>query len=177
MPSYTFKRAPSNVGDYKLITDGDKYTFFGTFGTTKTMGSVVNYRVAKSILQASGGWSGITEATYESKKGQLSNDLSQTPREIYGDSVQYFVYEETIFAIVKKSAWFSETINNSDGRQEYSVVQNTSIPYVQALDAFLMNSAENIDVERYEKIRNVAYENSISEATAGEVGAPIIDLG
>lgn len=177
MPSYTFKRAPSNVGDYKLITDGDKYTFFGTFGTTKTMGSVVNYRVAKNILQASGGWSGITEATYESKKSQLSDDLSQTPGKIYGDSVEYFMYEETVFAIVKKSAWFSETINNSEGRQEYSVVQNTSIPYVQALDTFLMNNADNIDVEYYEKIRTRAYENSISEATAGEVGPIEIDLG
>lgn len=177
MPSYTFKRAPSNVGDYKLITDGDKYTFFGTFGTTKTMGSVVNYGVARNILQASGGWSGITEATYESKKSQLSGDLSQTPREIYGDSVQYFIYEETVFAIVKKSAWFSETVNYSEGRQEYSVVQNTSIPYVQALDTFLMNSADKIDVGMYEKIRTGAYENSISEATAGDVRPPIDAFG
>lgn len=167
MPSYTFKRAPSNVGDYKLITDGDKYTFFGTFGTTKTMGSIVNYGVARNILQASTGWSGITEATYESKKGQLSTDLSQTPSQIYGGIVSYFMYNETCFAIVKKSAWFSETVNQSDGRQEYSLVQNTSIPYVQALDTFLINYADKIDEGMYEKYRTAAYENSISEATAG----------
>lgn len=174
MPSYTFKRAPSDVGDYKLITGGDKYSFFGTFGTTKTMGSIVNYRVANNILQASVGWSGITEATYESKKGQLSTDLSNPPSKIYGASVQYFSYNKTLFAIVKKSAWFSETVNQSDERQEYSLVQNTSIPYVQALDTFLMNNAEPIDEGTYNDVRMAAYDNSISEATAG---APIDALG
>lgn len=170
MPSYAFKRAPSNVGDYKLIQDGDKYSFFGTFGTTKAMGSVVNYRVARNILNASNGWSSITEATYDSKKGQLTEDLTNPPSKIYGAAVQYFVYSKTYFALVKKSAWFSETVNQSDERQEYSVVQNTSVSYVQALDTFLMNNAEQIDEGTYNEIRNAAYENSISEATAG---API----
>jgi len=177
MPSYTFKRAPSNVGDYKLIPNGDKYTFFGTFGTTKTMGSVVNYSVARTILQASTGWSGITEATYEAKKGQLSTDLSNPPGKIYGGAVQYFVYNKTFFAIVKKSAWFSETVNQSEERQEYSVVQNTSIPYVQALDTFLMNNADQIDEGTYTDLRTKAYENSISEATAGDVLPPVDILG
>ena len=180
MPSYAFKRAPSNVGDYKLIQDGDKYSFFGNFGTTLAMGSVVNYRVAKSILQASNGWNAIPEFTYETKKEELSGSLASLPGDLYPGNVSYYFIEDTFFAVVtdrfvSSEVAFSETINASEARQEYSIVRNNNAIYVNQLIKFLESKAKGTDERSYNRVREFAYNNSVTESVSGG-GDVIIDI-
>lgn len=179
MPSYSFKRAPSGTADYKLITEGDKYSFFGSFGTSKVMGSVVNYRVAKSILQASIGWSTITEATYDSKKQTLEGDLSLPPNKLYEGKIVYYEYQETYFALFfneTAESFFTETVNNSEKRQEYNILRNSSEAYYNSLIGFLQNNAEPTDQKRYNFARDRAYEFSKTESVGGDV-VPVDGLG
>lgn len=180
MPTYAFKRAPSNVGDYKLIQDGDKYSFFGNFGTTLAMGSVVNYGVARSILLASNGWNAIPEFTYENKKEELSSSLASLPGSLYPGSVAYYFFEDTFFAIVSGGFFdmataFSETVNASEARQEYSVVRNNNATYVSQLANFLKKNARGTDERSYNNVRELAYNNSITESVSGG-GEIIIDI-
>lgn len=176
MPTYAFKRAPSNVGDYKLIQDGDKYSFFGNFGTTLAMGSVVNYGVARSILLASNGWTNIPEFTYETKKEELSGSLASIPGNLYPGNVAYYLFEETFFAVVSVAGiTFSETVNASENRQEYSIVRNNNPTYVNQLIKFLKGNGKGIDERSYNRLRELAYNNSVTESVSGG-GDVIIDI-
>lgn len=181
MPSYAFKRPPTSAADYKVISEGDKYTFFGTTAVSKAMGSVVNYRIAKFIIQQAVSWSNINETDYEQKKNNLKNDLILTPSQRFEfadpELLRYFYYdpfdsgEGTWFAIYiqpKKGVYFSETMNVSDKRQEYNIITNEAEVYVTNLIDFLRNSGAKefkFDFgEEYNNIRERAYTYSWTEA-------------
>lgn len=184
MPDYAFKRPPTSTADYKLIGDGDKYTFFGETTFTKVMGSVVNFRVAKFILTQATGWSNVSEQDYESKKETLKGGLETAPSNLEFPNIKeilvYYYYdpfdsgEGTWFAIYinqKAGIYFSETMNVSDSRQEYNILRNTQAVYVENLFYFLKQNGKFFDSsysESYNKTRERAYTYSWTEAV-GEV--------
>jgi len=186
MPSYAFKRPPSSTSDYKVISGGDKYTFFGETAVSKVMGSVVNFKIAKFILEQASSWASISEIDYEDKKDTLKGGLSVPPSQQGFSNIEqllvYFYYdpsgsgEGTYFAIYmypKGNIYFSETMNVSDSRQEYNILRNTQAVYVQNLFDFLKNSEtkyfEFWFSDDYNKIRERAYTYSWTESVGEEL--------
>jgi hypothetical protein len=183
MPSYSFKRAPSAVtSDYKVISDGDKYSFFR--GTTTdfynvSAACVVNYGVAQNIISSSGSWTGIPPAVYESQKSSILSILGTIPSQIFGKKVAYYLYGEgvpTYFAIFidsESGIYFSETLNYNEKSLEFNILRNSNPAYVTALSIFLTTGGvfqNTFDAGAYEAIRAYALDAITSEG--GDV-API----
>lgn len=187
MPNYSFKRPPSGNVDYKVVFDGDKYTFFSdnSGAKSKAMGSIVNYKVAKSILSQSVGWSNISEFDYETKKVSVKDSsIKDAPSFIFGlgAEITYWHYdpngdgEGTYFATYinkKKAQFFSETLNVSERRQEYNILRNEDEFYVNQLIPFLKESGAksfgNWWSGEYNEIRERAYTYSWTESVGEEL--------
>jgi len=196
MPNYTFKRAPSLVtSDYKVISDGDKYSFFR--GTTSdyynvSAACVVNYGVAQNIISASSSWEGIFEGTYNTQKSTILSILGTTPNQIYGKKVTYYAYSPdtteifpSFFAIridtsTDPGLYFSETVNYNEKTLEFNILRNNNPAYVQALVYFLTSGGvfqNNSDQGTYESFRAAALNAITSEGGDVEIAPPIDAFG
>lgn len=191
MPTFSFKRAPSAVtSDYKVISDGDKYSFFR--GTTSdyynvSAACVVNYDVAQNIISSSLSWEGIFENTYNTQKSTILSILNTTPADLYGKKVSYYAIGEgspTCFAIrlePEQGIYFSETVNYNEKSLEFNVLRNNNPSYVQALKTFLDNygggsifyNTATSDQGTYESYRSAALNAISSEGTDAPIDVDI----
>jgi len=193
MPSYVFKRPPTAIADYKVIEDGDKYTFFGSSVASASMGTIINYSVASAIINQATSWTSITEATYDSKRESVLTSLELRPDQIFPsvssilNPLSYFFYElpfgggVTYFAILTgETAFetsFSEAVTYNQITLEYTILRNFSEPYNNALLAFLQGDGKKSSPKEYNLYRSDTYKAIQSDGRDGEVVLPPIDLG